>query len=227
MNIWEAQWLTINSQTGCLKHTGTFIIMGYKLFFIYHKEEHNFHNIIWFQITRKVWNKLWILMDTTKNQMQQRPRICKSTFNNITVYDGLLYTFKYMVQALLHNQQSYIQHFHGCLRTTVTAPFINKAPSQSMLIVGNLFLIVVNWKNAMGSSRLSTPTFSPTTHWALVRSWTSASGTIQDEMEENIDLEPQLHAMMCPDMAAWGSANSQMLLGSGPGAADTFAALAR
>lgn len=38
-------------------------------------------------------------------------------------------------------------------------------------------------------------------------------------MEENIDLEPQLHAMMCPDMAVRGSANSQMLLGSGPGAA--------
>lgn len=44
-------------------------------------------------------------------------------------------------------------------------------------------------------------------------------------MEENIDLEPQLHAMMCPDMAARGSASSQMLLGSGPGAA-AFAALA-
>lgn len=75
----------------------------------------------------------------------------------------------------------------------------------------------------MGPSRLSTPAFSPTTHWALVRSWTPASGTIQEEMEENIDLEPQLHAMMCPDMAARGSANSQMLLGSGPGAADAFA----
>lgn len=37
-------------------------------------------------------------------------------------------------------------------------------------------------------------------------------------MEENIDLEPQLHAMMCPDMAAApGPADSQMLLGSGPG----------
>lgn len=75
----------------------------------------------------------------------------------------------------------------------------------------------------MGPSRLSTPAFSPTTHWAFVRSWTPASGTIQDEMEENIDLEPQLHAMMCPDMAVRGSANSQMLLGSGPGAADAFA----
>lgn len=107
--------------------------------------------------------------------------------------------------------------------TTVSASFINKAPSQSRLIVGNLFLIVVNWKNAMGPSRLSTPTISPTTHWALVCCWTPASGTIQDEMEENIDLEPQLHAMMCPDMAARSSANSQMLLGSGPGADDAFA----
>lgn len=118
--------------------------------------------------------------------------------------------------ALEHNQKSYIQRFHGCLRTTVSAPFINKLQVSTRLIVGNLFLIVVNWKNATGSSRLSTPTFSPTTHWALARSWTAANGTIQDEMEENIDLEPQLHAMMCPDMAARGSANSQMLLGSGP-----------
>lgn len=53
-----------------------------------------------------------------------------------------------------------ILNFHGFI--TVPVFSVNKA---SRLIVGNLFLIVGNWKNAWGPSRLSTPTFpSPSTH---------------------------------------------------------------
>lgn len=55
----------------------------------------------------------------------------------------------------------------------------------------------------MGPSRLSTPTFFPSSQWALVHSWTLASGTIQYEMEGNIDLGPQLWVVICPGVAVF------------------------
>lgn len=75
-----------------------------------------------------------------------------------------------LMQTVKHNQQQHNHHSHGCLRITDAVFLVNKASSYFRIIVENLFLIVVNWKNVMGPSRLYTPTFFPTSHCALVHS---------------------------------------------------------